>query len=58
MAELKDLKTKSKHKHQQLVEIEYLVDVKKHVKKGEKTFVGHKAAAELVEAKRAKLVKA
>lgn len=56
--ELKDLKVKSKHKHQQLVEVEFIVDVKKHVQKGEKAFVGHKAAAELVEAKRAKLVKA
>jgi len=58
MAELKDLKKKAKHKHQQLVEIEYIVDVKKIVKKGDRAFVGIVAAKELEELKRAKLVKA
>lgn len=57
--ELKELKQKSKWKHQQLVEVEMIVDVKNKrgeiiAAKGSKHSVGHKAADELVSAKRAK----
>ena len=59
--ELKELKQKSKWPHQQLVEVEFIVDVKSKAgeliaAKGSKQHVGNKAAKELVEAKRAKIV--
>ena len=59
--ELKELKSKSKWKHQQLVDVEFIIDVKSKkgeliVAKGSKQSVGHKAAKELIDLKRAKLV--
>lgn len=56
---LGDIKAKARFKHQQLVEVEYIEDVKDkhgvvHVKKGSIDYVGHKHAEDLVKAKRAK----
>jgi hypothetical protein len=54
---LNEIKNKAKHKHQQLVQIEYIADVKGgHAKKGAKDWVGHSLAKTLVDAKKAKLV--
>ena len=53
--ELKDIKNKAKYPHQQLVQIEYVADIKGgHAKKGEKAWVGNQLAETLIAQKRAK----
>lgn len=52
--ELKDIKNKAKWPHQQLVQVEFVVDVKGGPKKGEKKWVGNQLAQTLIDQKRVK----
>lgn len=55
---LKQMKAKSRFKHQQLVEVELLADIKKQeMKAGAKFSCSHADAKVLVDAKRVKILK-